>query len=187
MKQFMPVALQARHFRRFIIGYALSLTSRSMVPVVVTFALFEAGRGARAVAIALAAETVPLAIFLLIGGVVADKFPRRNVMACANILCFGSQAVLASLFLTHHTPLWAIAALMACIGSGTAFFKPSVSGLIRELVPQPHLQSANGVSSLVKSVAMVAGPALGGLLVGVAGGGVAIATAPLTSSALPCC
>lgn len=156
-------------------GFTLSLISRNMVPVVVAFALYEAGRGAGAVSSVLAAETAPLVVFMLVGGVVADKFPRRDVMAYANFLRFFSQALLAVLFFTHHTPLWAIMSLMACIGVGGAFFAPGLQGLIPELVPDQHLQSANGISSMAQAIGSVSGPALGGLLVATTGGAIAIA------------
>lgn len=146
-----------------------------MVPVVVTFALFEDGRGAGAVSAALAAQFGPNIILMLVGGVVADKFPRRTVMACANLLRFCSQALLAGLLFTHHAPLGAIMALMACIGVGGAFFAPGLQGLMTELVPAPHLHSANVINSMAISIGRVAGPALGGVLVAVAGGSVAIA------------
>ncbi len=175
MKRFVPAALHQSEFRRFIAGYSLSLIGSAMVPVAMSFTLYEQGRGVSAVSQMLAAEMVPVVVLTLFGGVAADRFPRRRVMAAANLLCLCSQALLALLLMTHRDPLWALMGLMACIGTGTAFFSPGLQGLIPEMVTSDQLQSANALVGVAQSVGGIAGPALGGLLVAVAGGGLAIA------------
>ncbi|OYV38383.1 MAG: hypothetical protein B7Z80_10165 [Rhodospirillales bacterium 20-64-7] len=168
-------ALSERDFRRFIAGYSLSLTGSAMVPLAIAFTLYARGLGAAAVSEVLAAETVPLVVLLLIGGAVADRLPRRAVMIGSDLLRFVSQSVLAALLLTGHAALPVIMALMALVGTGTAFYTPGRAGLLPQLLRPEHLQSGNALCAIAASTAGVAGPVVAGLLVAAAGGAWAIA------------
>lgn len=170
-----PSALAERDFRRFILGYALSLTGSAMVPLAIAFTLYARGGGAAAVSEVLAAETVPLVVLLLIGGAVADRLPRRAVMIASDLLRFVSQSALAALLLSGHAPLPAIMALMALVGIGTAFYTPGRSGLLPQIVRPENLQSANALCAIAQSSAGIVGPVVAGLLVAAAGGAFAIA------------
>jgi MFS family permease len=176
-------AIQAGHrlgpfananFSLFFAGYTISLLGHSMVTVALSFAVFGMGGGAGQVSAVLAAETAPMVVLLLVGGVIADRFPRRLVMVGADIVRCVSEAVLAALLLTHHASLVAIMVLAAVIGAGDAFFAPGRNGLIPQLVAASELQSANAILSMAGALAAVIGPALGGILVAGAGPGWAI-------------
>ena len=67
--------LGERNFRLFFTAYITSLVGSAMVPVALTFAVLDQGDGTAAVGYVLAAETVPLVVLLLLGGVVADRSP----------------------------------------------------------------------------------------------------------------
>ncbi len=170
-----PEALGEPNFVRFITGYTLSLTGSAMVPVALAFTLYAQGGGAGAVARALAAETLPMVLLLLIGGTIADRYPRRQVMIAADLLRCASQSLLVILLLTHHAALPVIMALMALIGTGNAFYYPSRSGLVPQLVSPSHLRSANGVAAIAQSSAAIVGPVMAGVLVAATGGAAAIA------------
>jgi MFS family permease len=170
-----PEALAEPNFARFITGYTLSLTGSAMVPVALSFTLYAQGGGAAAVSKVLAAETVPMVLLLLLGGAIADRYPRGRVMIAADLLRLASQSALAVLLLTHHAALPVIMVLMALIGTGNAFYIPGRAGLIPQLVAPSRLQSANGVSAIAQSAGGIAGPIIGGLLVAAIGGDAAIA------------
>jgi hypothetical protein len=170
----LPTALAEGEFRRFIAGYALTVTGSSMVPVAIAFTLYAQGGGAQEVAQVLAAEALPMVLLLLIGGAAADRFSRKRVMVASNLLCLLSQGLLSGLLLTHHAPLRVIMTLMACIGVGAAFYAPGQQGLIPQIVSPKNLQSANAMVSIAQSVGGIAGPVVAGLLVAGAGGGTAI-------------
>ncbi len=162
------------NFTLFFAGYTISLLGHSMVSVALSFAVFGLGGGATQVSLVLAAQTAPMAVLLLVGGVIADRLPRRLVMVGADVLRFVSEGVLAVLLLTHHASLPEIMVLAAVIGAGDAFFTPGRNGLIPQLVPTSQLQSANAILSMAGALAAVIGPALGGVLVAAAGPGWAI-------------
>ena len=78
--------LGERNFRLFFTGYIASLVGSAMVPVALTFAVLDQGDGTAAVGYVLGAETVPLVVLLLLGGVVADRAPRRVAMVGADVV-----------------------------------------------------------------------------------------------------
>jgi MFS family permease len=104
-------------------------------------------------------------VFLLLGGVVADRRPRQRVMLAADLVRTGSQALVAALLITGHAEIWHLVILFALFGAGDAFFSPASTGLIPETVRAERLQQANALMSLSRSVAFVGGPTISGLLV----------------------
>jgi MFS family permease len=123
-------ALAERDFRLFFTGYATSLVGAAMVPVALTFAVLQQGRSAEDVGYVLAAETVPLVILLLAGGVIADRLSRRAVMIGSDVARCASELLLAALLLTGSPALWVFMVLAGVIGAGQAFFNPALTGLL---------------------------------------------------------
>jgi hypothetical protein len=159
--------LAERDFRLFFTGYATSLVGAAMVPVALTFAVLQQGRSAEDVGYVLAAETVPLVILLLVGGVIADRLSRRVVMIGSDVARCASELLLAALLL--------IGSLAGVIGAGQAFFNPALTGLLPSVVSPGRLQQANALRGVASSTAQVAGPAVAGLIVAAGGAGWAIA------------
>ena len=179
--------LGERNFRLFFAGYATSLFGAAMVPVALTFAVLNQGYGAADVGYVLAAETVPLVALLLIGGVVADRFPRRVSMVGADLVRFISEGLLAGLLLTGSPPLWAFMVLAGMLGAGQAFFNPAMTGLMPEMVSADRLQQANGLRGVANSTGQVLGPSLAGIIVASRGAGWAIAIDSVTYAISAAC
>jgi MFS family permease len=167
--------LGERNFRVFFAGYATSLIGTFMVPVALTFAVLAHGGTTADVGYVLAAQTVPLVALLLVGGVIADRFPRKVSMVGADIGRFISEGLLAGLILTGSPPLWAFMVLAGALGAGTAFFNPALTGLFPEMVSPGRLQQANALRGIALSTGAVVGPALAGVIVAAGGPGWAIA------------
>jgi predicted MFS family arabinose efflux permease len=157
--------LADRDFRLLFIGQGLSAFGDTAATIAVAFAVFAIGGSAGALGIALAARYVPLAGFLLVGGVVADRLPRRRIMLASDTVRAVTQGVLALLLLSGSAHLWQIVVLQALYGTAEAFFTPSVTGLVPELVEHSRLHEANSLLRTTFSLSLVIGPALGGLLV----------------------
>jgi MFS family permease len=167
--------LGERNFRLFLFGYGTSLVGSAMVPIALTFAVLNEGRGTSVVGYVLAAETIPLVALLLAGGVLADRFERRAMMLAADLARLVSEGLLAALLLTGTPPLWVLMALAGVLGAGQALFNPAMSALVTELVLADRLQQANGLRSVATSTAQILGPSLAGVIVAVGGPGWAIA------------
>src|SRR5262245_12080390 len=89
--------------------------------IAAAFAVLEAGGDGTDVGLVAASRTVPLVLFLLVGGAVADRLPRHHVMVAANTLNCLSQGAFAVLVLSGDARLWQMALLSALGGTGQAF------------------------------------------------------------------
>jgi MFS family permease len=158
-------------FRLLWIGQATSALGSSLVPVALAFAVLELTGSASALGLVLASALVARVVFLLLGGVVADRRPRQSVMLAADLLRTGTQALVAVLLVTGHARLWHLVVLFALFGAADAFFSPASTGLVPETVRAERLQQANALMSLSRSAAFVAGPTISGLLVAGVGPG----------------
>lgn len=168
--------LRQRGFALFLAGRVASLLGSSMAPLAIAFAILDHSGTATQVGEVLAAQSIPLVAFLLLGGSAADRWGRRNVMVFADVLRAGAQGALGTWVLLGQPPLWAFAAAAALIGVGQAIFGPATTGLVPELVTEPaDLQVANSLRGLATSLATVAGPALAGIIVAAVNPGWAIA------------
>ncbi len=180
--QRLGVLRRERDCRIFFTGYTASLTGSSMVPVALSFAVLKQGHGSGAVGAVLAAETVPLAALLLLGGVVADRLPRRAVMIASDLLRLASETCLAILLLTGRPPVLLIMALASILGIGQAFFNPALTGFVPQIASAENLQDANALSGLAKAAARVAGPGIAGVLIATVGSGAAVAVDAATAA-----
>jgi MFS family permease len=114
----------------------------------------------------LAARVLPMVIFMLAGGIWADRLPRNRVMVVSNIVSAMTQAVVAVLLFSGTAEVWQLAVLAAMNGTAGAFFFPASSGIVPQTVPEPLLQQANATLRLGLNGASIVGGALGGLVVG---------------------
>jgi MFS family permease len=167
--------LHERNFRLLWLGRTISELGSTLVPVALSFAVLELTRSASALGLVLTVGFVSRIALLLLGGLVADRFPRHKVMVAADALRAGTQGTVAALFLTGEARLWQLLVLFALYGAGDAFFTPASTALVPETVDQDRLQQANALLSGSQSIAAVAGPALAGVLVATAGVGIVFA------------
>ncbi len=166
-------ALRERNFRLYFTGQLTSAVGTGMTSVALAFAVL-AHHGATALGIVLAAETIPQALFLLVGGVVADRLGRRRVMLAADALRAAAQTALGVWVLLAAPPLWGFVLLAALVGTGSAFFTPAATGLVPEVVSAGRLSQANALDGLTFSIGSIIGPAVAGVIAAAASPGWAI-------------
>ena len=107
--------------------------------------------------------TIPHVVFLLIGGVVSDRFDRRRVLLAADVVRGLSVAAMGGLSLRGAIELWHLMVLAAIYGGGTAFFGPAFDAMVPDLVATDLLAQANSVDQFVRPAAWrLLGPAIGG-------------------------
>ena len=123
----------------------------------------------------LAARILPQVVFLLAGGVWADRLPRHVVMVAANIVSGASQVAIAVLLLTHSAEIWHLLGLQAVSGVSAAFFFPASTAIVPQTVSPARLQQANALLRLSVNATQIGGAAVGGLLVAGFGPGWTIA------------
>ncbi|MFE9663757.1 MFS transporter [Streptomyces sp. NPDC005955] len=135
------------------------------------FAVMELGGDSGDVGLVAASRAVPLVVFLLIGGAVADRLPRHRVMVAANTLNCVSQAVFAVLVLTGEATLWQMMLLSALGGAGQAFFSPASEGMLMSSVTGEQASRAFALYRMAMHGAGIGGAALGGAMVAAMGPG----------------
>lgn len=168
-------ALQARDFRWLFIGRTVSMTGSSMAPVALAFAVLHIDSSAAALGLVLAGRTIALVVFLLVGGVVSDRFSRKRVLQLAHLSTALTQGAVAWLILSGSATVASVLVLECINGATSAFTLPALQGLVPQLVPPRLLQQANALMSFAKNGTMVIGPALAGLVVAGPGPGWALA------------
>ncbi|MEU5218482.1 MFS transporter [Streptomyces sp. NPDC020807] len=139
--------------------------------IATTWAVFETGGSASDAGLVAMARFLPLVLFLLIGGAVADRIPRHRVMVAANALNCVSQAVFAALVLSGTAQLWHMMVLTALCGTGQAFFNPAAEGMLMSSVTGEQAGRAFAVYRMAMQGATIGGAALGGALVAFVGPG----------------
>jgi MFS family permease len=166
--------LAERDFRLLFLGRVVSMLGNAIAPVALAFAVLDLTGSKSDLGFVLAARSIPQVVFLLFGGVWADRLPRHRVMVVSSLVSGASQGAVALVLLTHHAALWHLIALGAVNGASSAFFFPASTGVIPQTVSAPLLQQANALLRLAINASWIAGAAIGGLLVAASGPGWAI-------------
>ncbi len=156
--------LRLRNFRNLFIGEFVSTLGDGLMPVALTFAVYDLTKSPIDVGIVLAASTIPLTVLTPVGGVWGDRLRREWVMIASDLVRCAVLAVGAVFFATGYARVWNIALGGFIYGCGDAFFFPAYTGLIQQIVPQERLQEANALRGMSDSFGWFVGPALSGVL-----------------------
>lgn len=170
-------------FRRFVLANLISVTGSAMAPLALAYSVIERGGGAGALGLVLATNTVPTVVFLLAGGVLADRLSRSRILFLGNLLAAAAQGTLAATVATGHATTTSIAVCGFASGTAVAFTMPAAQGVVSQIIPREHLQQANALLRLPSNAVKVLGPVIGGLVVAAAGPSWALAWDALTFAA----
>jgi MFS family permease len=154
-----------RDFRLFYLARVASTIGDGFATVGIAFAVLESTGSPTSLGLVLFARALPYVLIVAAGGVLADRLPRRLVMASADLVCVATQGLLAVLVLTGTARLWHMMVLYAIYGAAQAFYRPAQQGLVPQTVDQESLPQANSLLAIGYSTGEIAGPALGGLVV----------------------
>jgi MFS family permease len=167
--------LREREFRLLFASRTISLAGSAIAPVALAFAVLDLTGSKTDLGLILAAQQIPMILFLLVGGIWADRLPRNRVMLGANLVSALTQACAAALLIAGHAEVWHLAVLAAINGTALAFYFPASAGVTPQTVPAPLLQEANALLALARNATAIGGAALAGFIVAGFGPGVAIA------------
>jgi MFS family permease len=168
--------LAHRDYRLLLGGMSVSLLGDGLFLVALAWQVYSLSDAPTALASVGIAMTIPTIACLLIGGAVSDRRERRRVMLAADAVRAVLLGTLAVLALSGALQLWHLLVIAVGYGAATAFFNPASDALVPQLLPEDELAQANSLDQLVRPLALrLAGPALGGLLVGSVGTGWAFA------------
>ena len=158
-------ALRYADFRRLWLGQTLSTIGDRLVAVALALFVVQETGSAADLAIVLAAYSTPFVLFVLIGGVWADRLPRQRIMIATDLARFALHALLATLILTGDVEIWTVAVIEALVGTCEAFFQPAYTGLVPQTVPEEEIQHANAITAGSANAAEMLGPLVATALV----------------------
>jgi MFS family permease len=159
------VALTHRNFRLLWLGALTSSIGTWMQKVAQAWLIVTLTGGSSAFYLGLDsfAGEVPILLFTLIGGVVADRRDRRHMMLTSQIVQMTVAFVLAVLVVTGLIKVWMVVTLSFISGCGQAFGGPAYQSLIPTLVGKEHLPNAVALNSIQFNLARVIGPIVAGV------------------------
>ncbi len=174
-----PGVLRDGNFARFLAASTVSTLGGGMANIALAFAVLDHG-GVTELGIVLLAREVPMIVFVLLGGVFADRLRRRTILVSTDLVKAITQGATAFLFFTGTADLVTVSILQVVFGVANAFSRPAYTGLVREILRDDQLQEANALTGLSNSVLHIIGPALGALIVAAGSPAVALAVDAIT-------
>ena len=176
--------LRERQFALLVSARTRSMLAVAFAPVALAFGILDLpGATPTTLSVVLASEAVAVVLFILVGGVVADRYPRHRVLQAAEWVNAVAHAALALMVGMERAPLWGLVAAAVVSGTATATVWPALTGIVPEVVPEEHLQQGNALLALGTNIARVTGLVGGGLVVAAVGGGWALAIASASFAA----
>ena len=158
-------ALAQPNFRRLWIGQTISAAGDGLTGVALTFAVLSISGSATDLGLVFAAFLIPRVAFLLVGGVWADRLPRRYVMIGSDLVRAGAQLMIGAAVFSQTHELWPFVVAAAISGAASAFFTPAMVGLIPQTITPDRLQDANALLGVSQWAARLGGPVIAGLAV----------------------
>lgn len=170
------------HYRRLFASRVISNIGNGIQPIALAFGVLALpGATAGTLSIVLLATAVPLVIVLPFGGVIADRVGAARVIWTTDVVVSVVIAIEALLFITGTVTIPVLVVLAAVVGALNALWWPAYPALIPDVIAtEEHLQPANAYVSVASNGGLIAGSAIGGLLVATFGAGPAIAVDAVT-------
>ena len=157
--------LRHRDFRLLLTGQTVSSFGNSISNVAVPFQVLALGGSPLQLGIAVALETAASVVFLLFGGAIADRIQRRTLILASDALGGCVVAILAVLSSSGALRVEHVYVAAVALGAAEAFLAPAYGAIIADLVPAEILRAGNAARLLTRSIARIAGPTVGGLIV----------------------
>ncbi|HLT20807.1 MAG TPA: MFS transporter [Thermomicrobiales bacterium] len=161
-------SLKERDFRLLWLGMLPSTLAMQMGMVTNGYLAYDITGSAAAVGFVTLGFGVPMLFLSLIGGVVADRFSKRQILMATQSVVGLAAAVLAFLVLTDLIRIWHMTLVAFMMGTAFAFNMPARQAFVAELVGRERLTNAVALNNTGMNMARVVGPAVAGALIGIA-------------------
>lgn len=153
-------------YRRLWIGGTVSWLGQAMTALAISLQVYELTRSSFSVGLVGLFTLVPLVVFGLYGGAIADTVDRRKLGLYSSLGAAGLSVALTAAALLDYHRVWFLYAVVALQAVCAALAGPARSAMIPRLLPAEQLPAANALNSVTMTSGMMAGPMLGGLIVG---------------------
>jgi DHA3 family tetracycline resistance protein-like MFS transporter len=162
-------SLSHRSFALLWSGQTLSRIGDHLYTVALAWWVLQTTGSATAMGTVLICSFTPMLVFLLLGGVAVDHFPRVRLMLASDVLRGVLVSLVAVLAALQLLQLWHVYLASLLFGLVDAFFQPAYIALVPEVAPVEALLSANSLTGLSQQLGRVAGPAMGAAIVSLGG------------------
>ncbi len=158
-------AFRFRNYRLFFAGQFVSVTGTWMQTLAQSWLVYDIlGGSAFDLGLVNVCQFAPVLVFGLFGGVVADRFPKRNLLLCTQVASALLAAILTALVVSDAVQLWHVYALALGLGIANAFDMPTRQAFVSEMVDRDTLMNAVALNSALFNAGRIIGPALAGIL-----------------------
>ena len=157
-------SLSVRNYRIYFNGQVVSLAGTWMQTVAQGLLVVKLTDSATVLGFVVAVQMMPVLIFGLWAGVVADRLPKRTLLIVTQVLAAACALTLGVLVATDAVRLWMVFVMAALLGIVQAFDNPARQAFVSELVPPHQLANAIGLNSVMVNLARIVGPGTAGLL-----------------------
>jgi len=164
MRRRLPPVLGERDYRRLLSSSVAYGFGREMVFVAIGWQVYDISRNPLHLGLVGLAEFLPLLLFALPAGAIADRLPRKLVLIGSLVADAAITGLLLVVSLSGAESLWPFLALAFASGTSAALGNPAIRSMWPSLVPLELLTSALALRSTVFQATVVIGPAIGGLL-----------------------
>ena len=158
-------ALRHRNYRLFFFGQMISQIGTWMQTTAQAWLVLELTHSALLLGLVGVLQFLPVMVFSLFGGVLADRVPKRTLLLVAQSVALAQAAILWILVVTGTVQIWHILLLAALLGLTQALDTPTRQAFVGEMVGREDLPNAIALNSSLVNLARVLGPGLAGLLI----------------------
>ncbi len=164
-------AYQFKAFRYLFVARLFTVLGNGIAPIALAFAVLDIGGAVTDLGIVVASRSIFNVAFLLIGGVLADRYSRSLVLVSSSVIAAVSQAIVAWSVLDGSATVMSLALLGVLNGAAAGIALPASSALVPQTVPAQNLREANALIQLGIYSCTVIGASLGGILTSTVGPG----------------
>jgi len=168
-------ALRVRNYRLFFGGQVVSNTGTWMQRIAQDWLVLELTNSPLAVGITTALQFLPMLLFGLWGGLLADRYPKRRLLMITQSVMGALAVLLAALTLAGSVQVWQVYLIALGLGLATVVDNPARQTFVNEMVPKSLVRNAVGLNSGNFQLARMLGPAVAGVLISAVGIGWAFA------------
>ncbi|MFL5628401.1 MAG: MFS transporter [Ktedonobacteraceae bacterium] len=162
-------SLRQRNYRLYWYGQMISLMGSGMQSIGQVWLVLELTHSAWQLGLVGALQALPVLLFSLVGGVYADRWPKRRVLLVTQSAAMIQALLLWALIATGTVQLWHLYALALLLGLTYSLSKPASRSFVVEMVGREDLPNAVALNSSLSTLARIVGPGLGGIIIAARG------------------
>lgn len=158
-------SLKIRNYKLYFTGQGISLTGTWVQTIAQTWLIFQLTGSGTYIGLLTAMQFLPVLLLGPVGGLVADRFPKRQILYITQGASMALAFTLAVLVLSHAVQVWMVFAIAGLLGLIKVVDTPTRQTFIMEMVGRDHIVNAVTLNSIEANMARIIGPAIGGGLI----------------------